>query len=301
MNTHLCWTLLAGLALSASVSFAQSPKLEFEVATVKPYVPPAGGGIRVMMRGGPGTNDPGRVSFEGLTLKNLLSTAYAVKTYQISGPGWLDTDRYDIVAKIPEGTTKEQFNVMLQNLLSERFHLALHREKKDLPLYELSLAKSGPKMKSSIEDPNAPGLGPDGPLPPGKEGFPQLPPGRPNMAMMIGRGSARVVARVQPVSRLADMLGNQLAGPVIDKTGLTGTYDYTLEFAPEAGSVGLLGPPPPAGGDPGLSRSGVADGQSEAPNLFTAVQEQLGLKLDKKKGPLDVLVIDGAERTPAEN
>src|SRR3974390_695603 len=96
---------------------------QFDVATVKPSASSPDGRIRIMMRGGPGTNDPGRVDYAGVTLKNLLSSAYSVKPSQISGPGWLDSERYDIVAQIPEGASKDQFNLMLQNLLTERFML----------------------------------------------------------------------------------------------------------------------------------------------------------------------------------
>jgi len=292
------------LVLFATVCYGQAP--QFEVATVKPDPPSADGRIRVMVRGGPGTNDPGRIVYQGFTLKDLLSTAYAVKTFQIQGPPWFDTDRFNVEARIPQGTTKEQFNVMLQNLLTERFNVGLHHESKEFSIYELSVAKNGPKIKAAAEDPSAADggpAGPPGPPPPGKDGFPQLPPGRPNMAMMMGRGAARLAVRVQPISRLADMLGNQLNSLVVDKTGLAGTYDYNLEFAPVTGAFGgLPPPPPPAGGDAaGAPRPAPPEGASEMPDLFTAVQDQLGLKLEKKRGPMDVLVIDRAEKTPREN
>ena len=114
-----------------------------------------------------------------------------------------------------------------------------------------------------------------------------------------------MAATMQPMERLADMLGNQLGVPVINKTGLSGNYDYTLDFAREPGQ-GLPGlppppPPPPGIGDGGPGKAGLAGDPSDAPSLLTAVQEQLGLKLEKKKGPLEVLVIDHAEKTPTEN
>ena len=301
------------LALACKAAFGQTGegKLEFEVASVKPAALLRDGAIMMGMRGGPGTEDPGRVTYTGLPLRGLLTTAYNVKPYQLSGPGWLDTERFDIVAKIPEGTTKEQFRVMLQNLLTERFKLTLHHETKDLPLYELTVGKNGPKLKKSVEDPNAPaiepgrGTGPPpGPPPMGKDGMPQLPSGQKGMMMFMMPGRARVLGGVQPLSALADMLGNQLGNPVVDKTGLTGNYDFTLEFAPEPGRMmGPFGglpppPPPPPGAVPG---PGQADAQSEAPALLTAIQEQLGLKLEQKKGPLDLVVIDHAEKVPTEN
>ena len=121
--------------------------------------------------------------------------------------------------------------------------------------------------------------------------------------MMMGRGVSRVVARVQPISRLVDMLSNSLGMMVVDKTGMAGTYDYTLEFSNEglAGPGGNLPPPPPdAGAGPPLGIGGGAE-PAEYPNLFTAVQEQLGLKLDKKTGPVDIVVIDRGDKTPTEN
>jgi uncharacterized protein (TIGR03435 family) len=186
---------------------------------------------------------------------------------------------------------------MLQNLLTERFKLTLHHEKKDLPVYELSVGKNGSKMEPSVEDTSAREVSPQGPPPPGKNGLPDLPPGRPNMAMMMGRGVSRAVARVQPISRLVDMLSNSLGMMVVDKTGMTGTYDYTLEFSNE----GLAGPNANLGGaGPPLGIGGGAE-PTDYPNLFTAVQEQLGLKLDKKTGPVDLVIIDRGDKTPTEN
>lgn len=305
MQSAIIALLICGFALGQS-------KLEFGVATVKPWQPPGNGGIIIGGRGGPGTPDPGRINYNGMSLKMLLTRAYDVKPYQISGPAWLDSERYDIAATIPEGATKEQFNVMLQNLLADRFGIKLHRETKDFPLYELSVAKNGPKLKASVVDPNTP---PDAPLPPpsgpppiGKDGFPQLPAGRKAQMMMLTPQGFRIVANVQPISGLADMLGNQLGVPVVDKTGLSGTFDYTLYFSRDSvpGPAGLAGlpppPPPPPGVGPGPGQGPAPSGdEAEAPSLFAAVQDQLGLKLDKKRGPLDLLVIDHAEKVPTEN
>ena len=291
-----------------SLAFAQKDAaLSFEVASVKPAPPLGSGAVRIGMNGGPGTRDPGRATYDGVPLKMLLQNAYGVKPFQISGPDWLNTERYDIIATVPEGTTKEQFNVMLQNLLVERFGLEFHRETKEFPLYELTVAKNGPKMKQSAAAPPdaGPPEPPSGPPPIGKDGFPQMPAGRPGAMMMMRPGGIRMAATMQPMERLADMLGNQLGVPVINKTGLSGNYDYTLDFAREPGQ-GLPGlppppPPPPGIGDGGPGKAGLAGDPSDAPSLLTAVQEQLGLKLEKKKGPLEVLVIDHAEKTPTEN
>jgi uncharacterized protein (TIGR03435 family) len=293
----------------------------FEVASVKPAAPITGNVIRVMMRGGPGTPDPGQITYTNVTVKNVLMNAYGVKGFQISGPGWLDSERYDIVAKVPRGATKAEFMVMLQNLLAERFKLTLHREKKDLPMYALVVGKNGPKLKESVDEPapkesDAPKAGgpADGPivmrrLPMGNDGFPVLPPGAGRAGMMISRlsGNAHMAANGQTMAGLAEMLSGQLDLPVVDMTGLTGKYDYTLTFAPEGG-VRLpagIAPSPPAGPPPGDGGGGMPDASApdaqSNPSLFTALQEQLGLKLEQRKGPVDLLVIDHLERAPVEN
>jgi hypothetical protein len=168
----------------------------FEVASVKPAAPITGNRIMVMMRGGPGTPDPGQITYTNVSLQNVLINAYGVKGFQISGPGWLDSERYDIVAKVPRGATKEQFMGMLQNLLAERFKLTLHREKKDLPMYALVVGKNGPKLKESVDGPAPKEGGPvDGPattmgrVTMGKDGFPAMPPAS------GGRGAAAMSHR----------------------------------------------------------------------------------------------------------
>lgn len=225
----------------------------FEVASVKPAAPITGNFIRVGMRGGPGTPDPGQITYTNVTVKNVLTQAYGVKGFQISGPGWLDSERYDIVAKLPRGATKAEFMAMLQNLLAERFKLTLHREKKDLPMYALVVGKNGPKLKESAQEAAPKEGGPVdgsaatmGKLTMGRDGFPVLPAaagGRGAMAMTMMNGNARMTANGQTMAGLAEMLSNQLDLPVVDMTGLTGKYDYTLYFAPE----GLAGMRLPGG------------------------------------------------------
>src|SRR5271157_3936440 len=298
----------------------------FEVASVKPAAPITGNMIRVMMRGGPGSPDPGQITYTNVTVKSVLMNAYGVKGFQISGPDWLDSERFDIVAKLPRGATKAEFMVMLQNLLAERFKLTLHREKKDLPMYALVVGKNGPKLKESVEEPapkegeapKAGGPAADDPLagaamrrlPMGRDGFPVLPPGaggRGSTSIMLMNGNARMSASKQTMAGLAEMLSGQLDLPVVDMTGMTGKYDYTLAFAPEGGMAlksGILAPPPPGPppgeGGPGMPAASAPDGESSA-NLFTALQNQLGLKLEQRKGPVDLLVIDHLEKAPVEN
>ncbi len=330
---RICLAVLPAVAVLAQTT---PDKLTFEVASVKAADLPGGGPMMMGMRGGPGTSDPGQATFSNVTQRLLLAKAYGVQDYQISGPGWLDTERYQIVVKVPKGTTKEQFQVMLQNLLAERFKLTLHHETKELPLYALVVAKSGPKLKESAPPPATdgaapkdaaaeagappppgPGTGPPRGSPPGgglpfrpemgKDGFPKLPPGagRGGVMMMMMPGRARMIGNGQPISKLADALSRQLGRPVADKTGLTGTYDFTLDFDPEGsmGGRGMMmrlpdGPPPGGGGGGGPSAN---PSETEAAGLFTALQEQLGLKLEQKKGPLDMLVVDHSEKAPVEN
>lgn len=284
MFRALCRCTLTIALAGVSPLRAQS----FEVASVRRAAsPPAGAGVRDSARGGPGTSDPGQVTYTNLRLKDLLLTAYGLKDYQISGPGWLDSERYDIAAKIPAGTNQEEFARMLQNLLTERFKLKLHRESRELLLYELAIAKNGPGLKPAATDPNAapaPPAVPGSPPALGTNGFPRVQPG--HSATVVADGRIRLAARKVPVAKLADLLANQLGRPVVNRTGLTGDYDYTLEFSPE-----------------GLARgtSAAAAADPDVPSLPTAVQKQLGLKLERKKGPVEVLVVDHAEQTPTEN
>lgn len=302
---------LAGMALAQTAE----PPLAFEVASIKPSPPPGNGRMMMGGGGGPGTRDPGRYTMSNMPLKALLGQAYDVKDFQISGPGWLDSERFDVTAKVPPGATKEQFRVMLQNLLLERFKMELHREKKDLPIYTLSVAKNGPKLKeteldaSAFAPPSNDGAGrggpPPGPPPPPRPGeFPRMPAGRPGMIIMFQEGHMRLTAVGQGTGALVDLLGRQFGRPVIDKTGLTGKYDFQLDFAPDPAMFKGM-PPPPPGAGPGPGPGGGGDGgpanaSDPAPNLITAVQ-QLGLKLEAGKGPVDLIVVDKADKTPIEN
>ena len=318
------------------------PSLTFEVATVKPSSLPTGGNgrsvIRMGAQGGPGTSDPSQISYSFMSLRNLLMQAFSVKTYQIQGPAWLDTERFDILARVPAGARKDDVPVMLQNLLKERFQLAFHREKKEQSVYELVVGKSGPKMKPSEDqsDPSAAAPPKSGSgstaqegataVPPpdlgrpriGKDGMPELPPGLRGpgirmMAMMSPAGMrVRLNAERQTMAQLADSLSNQVDRPVVDMTGLTQRYDFTLDFAPDQAALmakmgpmpgGMMSPPPVGGGGPGPGDAGPRLGASEtdAATVLVAVQEQLGLRLEPKKAPADILVIDHLEKTPSEN
>ena len=279
----------------------------FDVASIKPAAAQAPGRMMMGCRGGPGTPDPGRFTCNNVNLSMLMSRAYGVQSYQIASPDWFNSERFDLTAKVPDGATKEQFNQMLQNLLAERFQVKLHRETKELPIFGLMVGKGGSKMKPSEEIPPAadgakevgPGDGP--PPPPGPGGFPQLPKGRAGLMIMMENGRFRMVGSRQTTSDLANMLGEQLGRPVRDETGLKGKYDFTLDFAPEPGQGPMRGMPMPMPGPGGEGRGPAPDSQEGGPSLLTAVQEQIGLKLESKKGPVDTLVIDHAEKVPTEN
>lgn len=319
--------LLVFLA-AAAMAQTEAPSTEFEVASIKPFVPPAPGAGRGMVfrgrRGGPGTSDPGEITWGGTTVKALIPTAYGVKNYQVVGPEWLDQDRWTITAKVPPGTTKEQVLVMWQNLLAERFGLKLHRETKDIPIYEVTVAKGGLKMKESapVAEPPKPAVGagatPPSPPPPrrlemGPDGCPMLPAQATvtnNMFMMMMPGRMRVCAQATSIGHILAMLSNQLNRPIIDKTGLTGNYDFRLEFEPE-GQAGMMMGPAGGGGIASASQSGPPpDGRGPAlppgfnepaPPIAAAFQNQLGLKLEAKKAPAEILIIDKLDRTPVDN
>jgi uncharacterized protein (TIGR03435 family) len=294
----------AGAAVFAcTLAFGQAAEsLTFEVASVKPSAP-IRQGDRVYFgppRGGPGTPGPGQITWSYATLKALLTAAYDTKAYQVSGPAWLDTERYDIAVKVPAGATKEQVNAMWQNLLAERFGLKLHHESTEFPVEELVVAKGGPKLKETTEDLTAP-------LPPGPPQLKNSELSGPGMVTTISpRGSniarARTIAKAQPLSKLTELLGNQIRRPVLDKTGLTGKYDFNLEFTLDL--FGLpLAPPGQPGPGPGVAAPSDRAGDSASepgPTLADAVQ-QLGLRLVASRANLDVLVIDKAEKVPTEN
>jgi uncharacterized protein (TIGR03435 family) len=326
----MCKYILAAAWIAFS-AFAQTPapdqSLTFEVASIKPSqmpTPDAGGRILIRgPRGGPGTKDPGRIDYPFMTLKSILMTAYGVKNYQISGPGWLDTERFDINATMAPDTTKEQFQAMLQNLLLDRFKMSVHREKKESATYSLELVKAG-KLKEStvaglpVDADNPPPLPPPGPPKIGPDGFP-VPPAaltsRPGIFMMMMPGRARLTGTAQTLQDLANRLSNQLNRPVLDNTGLSAKYDFILTYAPDPNEGPGRGGPGPGGGmmvavagpgagsGPGPGSNDnlfVPDGETPQP-LFGAIQSQLGLKLEPKKAEIDIIVIDKVEKTPTEN
>lgn len=284
-------------ALVCGVAYSQpsDPTLTFEVASVKASPPrTTNGPIRVGCSGGPGTKDPGRWTCTSMTVFNLISNAYNLKRYQMPSDTF-DADHYEIAATMALGTTREQFREMLKNLLKERFKFAAHFEKKEVPGYELVVAKGGLKMKESEPPKDNPDDGKvprrDGPLQRDKGGFPILPRGEDSLAIMGGK--ARWVSPQSTMDRIASMMVNQLNAPVTDATGFSGKYDVDMFWEAAGFSNGVLRAAP-TGAD---SVAAELDG----PTIFTALQEQLGLKLQSKKATIEALVIDHLERVPTEN
>jgi len=287
---------------------AQPPA--FEVASVKPAGPYVNGAA-IENRGGPGSEDPGRFTSPRATLGNLLTMAYGVQLDQIEGPGWLkdfnSTYVYSVAVTMDPKTTREQFRLMLQGLLAERFHLRLHHETQARPGYALIVAKGGTQLKEWV----APKEGDLSQVAGNVEGFPALPATGAGLAMRIPRAGQPVLIHVRDsMDSICRMLGQQISrsngdplyGPqprVVDKTGLPGIYEFTLRFTLAAARRETT-PPASAGGE--ASVPGASDPTGNAIDVFAALEQQLGLKLQKVNAvPVDVLVIDSADKVPTEN
>jgi uncharacterized protein (TIGR03435 family) len=268
-----CRAWLAALLPIAS-AFAQSPSQPtFEVASFK--LTPAGappGAVK---------SDPERWSCTGCSLTALLTHAYAVFAYQVDAPEWANTTRFDVVAKLPAGIKREEFRPMLQHLLEERLNMKAHRESRETAVYELVIAKGGPKLREVTQ--------PDPPPPPGpavdRDGYPNVPGGT-GMQFFNGRG--RIQFRGQTMKNVAHYISAQVDRPVLDATGLTGTYALTLSFRALPRNAN------------GISAADTS--QSElGPTIYEALESQLGLKLRPAKRPVEMIVVDHVEKTPIEN
>lgn len=278
--------LIATLLLAVPM-FAEGP--EFEVASIKPSV----GGIP-MASGGPGTNDPTHMNFPGRTLKTIIQLAFDVRSFQVVGADSLGAE-FDFALSLPAGATKDDVKVMWRNLLISRFGLKFHMEKREFDVDELVIVPKGHKLTENNEaEPDTPNAG--GVRKIDKDGRPILE--RPDMTMVISPGpnglTTKIVARAQPMSALASNLVSQVGRPVIDKTGLTSKYDFVLEFSPATTRMA-----PAVAGSPGVATA--AEAMERGLDLPAAMQQQLGLRLVKGKGMLDVVVVDKIERTPTEN
>jgi uncharacterized protein (TIGR03435 family) len=280
--------ILFMLAATFVLAQADDPAIVFEVASVKP-APPGDGLGMTTVQGGIDSKDTSQVTYRNISIMNLLGRAYGPhNSWQIVGPNWLDGDRFDVIAKIPAGTTKERFQVMLRNLLTERFGLKLHHETREFKSYSLVIARGGPKLQlSTLTDaqnataPAAPVADRD------QDGFPVLNhKGASTYFTNRADGApvARMVAMAQPVSILLSPLSSELKGIVADQTGLSGSYDFRLEYTPFVLQQAASSP----------------NAELETPSLVTAIKS-LGLALTDTKTAQDVLVIDHVEKIPTGN
>jgi uncharacterized protein (TIGR03435 family) len=284
-------------------AFAQTPapeKAAFEVASIKPSEPPVPGrGMMMGSNGGPGTKDPGIYRCTNCNLPMMIAQAYDIKFFQLTYPKWMDDVRFEINAKVPAGATKAQLRLMLQDLLAERFKLALHHDTKEMQVYDLVVAKGGPKLvehvdkKEETEDTAPPRGGGRGPNLDG-DGYPIIPKSCKGCIMMVGSGKARMSLQDSTMADLVDMLASQVNKIVYDATGLKGKYDISLTYQMQMGG--------PRGGGAAAAPERPSDVDSDMGiPLVGAIQPQLGLRLESKKGPVDMLVIDHAEKAPTEN
>ena len=266
----------------------------FDAVSVKPANP----ATREWMRGGPGTSDPGQLLFSGVSVSRLIVTAYGAKAYQVSGPAWMGVEKFDVVAKIPAGATRQQVGLMLQTLLVDRFGLQLHHESRDLLGYELQIAKDGHKLRPPAEIVSSADTAQESVLL--QAGSDRMPPrhfegtliywerSRGWGILKLSNGLLRAVGVSQTLADVATRCEGQVHLPIVDKTGLTGRYDYSFDYAPD----------PPANQQ---EESAVGTAMDPGPDFATAFQKQLGFRLEKKRLPIDVLVIEHVDRTPVEN
>ena len=302
--------------LVPALAFGQAPgtALSFEVASIKPAEPitpalVASGRLHVGMN-----IDTSRVDIGYMSLADLIPIAYKVKPYQISGPEWMRSQRFDILAKLPEGATREQVPEMLKALLQERFSLKAHLEKREHNVYALVVAnKDGPKLKESAPEQETPADG----------GAFNVGRGENQLRINAGRGGATVVSAQAGTTKItpgpdgtmrmemskvtmpafAEMLTPLLDRPVMDTTELKGNYQVSLDLTMDvlmnvarAAGVGVPGLGVP-GGDAG--RAPQASDPSSG-SIFTSIQ-QLGLRLESRKAPVEFVVVDSVEKMPTEN
>jgi len=304
---HALLTLV--LFTCAAVALQAQAPPAFEVASLKVAAIPTDG--RIMRRCS--SPDPAIVRCDNATLKMLLVQAYGVKNFQIQGPSWIDSDGFDLMAKIPDGVSKEQVPAMLQALLAQRFGVTLHKETKTLPVYELTVAKGGPKLKevdpAKLPQMPSPGMAPPPPPPPGRGGGPPsvgaLPAGA--VMVMMGSNGSTTTRGNMTIAQLISRISMSLDRPIFDATDLKGTYEIELTYladetdAMRNGIVVMAGPGPGPGGGAGAEAPRQQDANTPIATLFQAVQQTLGLKLDPKRAQVEMLIIDSANRVPTEN
>jgi uncharacterized protein (TIGR03435 family) len=289
--------------------------LSFDVASIKPSAPmtPAiasSGKLHVGMK-----ITATRVDIGMLSLMDLVCKAYEVKQYQVSGPSWMSAQRFDIVANMPEGATKEQVPQMLQTLLAERFKLAIHRDTKEHPVsvYALVVGKGGPKMKESEPDPNAP----DPAAGTGSNQVTFTTSGKGSSVVSDGQGGQTKMTMGADgktmhmensklsMARFTEMLSRFVDRPVVDATELKGDYQVALDLSLQdmmeaARRAGAPVPPNALGARGDAGRPADAASDPSGGSIFASIQA-LGLKLEPRKSSIESIVIDHVEKMPTEN
>lgn len=280
------FAFVALLPLATFVS-AQAPSSTFEVASIKANNSGSTeGGIRIQ----PG----GRFAWTNMTLKQLIATAYGFDQRElIGGPAWLGRDRFDVIAKLENGASPLDATgspgplfMMLRSLLEERFQVRARRQSVERPVYALGRARPGGRLGERLvpSDVDCSAVMRDR-----AQGKSVAPTASGVVPCAIRAVRGRVHASAIDIEQLAGVLSRLVDKPVVDRTGLSGNYDVTLDFRPDFQTAFNIPPEPfEAAADP------------DAPSIFTAIQEQLGLRLESTRGPIDVLLIDRAER-PTEN
>jgi uncharacterized protein (TIGR03435 family) len=285
-----------GLALFACYAAQAQTGPTFEAASVKPAPPPTPAIRNHINTGGPGTADPGRVDWWSVSMLGFLMEAYDLKPFQISGPDWIASTKFAVTATVPKGATKEQYRLMLQNLLAERFKMQSHIEKKESDVYALVVAKNGPNLKESVEETDTAG-------PPATaaemqkdaDGFYLYPWLHDVMGTGTINGRSRLRGNHATMAQLIAKVKFMLGLPVKDETGLTGAYDFALTYS-QAATMAAAAAQPTDGATANAPETEVP----AAPDLIGAMP-QIGLKLERKREPIDILVIDRLEKVPTEN
>jgi uncharacterized protein (TIGR03435 family) len=289
---NLNWSLIAGiLAMFTSLTNSSELRaqaqadLRFEVASVRrvEILPTANGGVPVFpVTDGIGTPNPTRITYKAVWLRSLIAESFGVRSDQITGPDWLTRERYDVIANIPEGATREQFNIMVGNLLRDRFRLRFHLDSKTVPVYALRVAKNGPKFKETTARRKEDGAAPSPIKGLDAQGFPVLPPDYSGQVSFPANGEMFTTAQDVPMANFARAMESRAGRPIIDETGLAGRYDFKFHFE-------FAGRPTP----------GVASVSSAA--VFSAIEDQLGLKLEPSTSTFPHMIIDSIEREPTDN
>jgi len=287
----LRYALVAAALTLAPVAGHAQETFEFEVASVKPFsIGQIDGAVTLGAK-----IDGAQVRLLGLAMRDLLATAYKVKLYQLNGPEWIQTERYDIQAKLPAGVSPEKLPEMTQALLAERFGLKVHREKKEMPVYVLLVGKPPLRLREVAVDPNAP---------PPRAVEVSGTGSAAGISVNLGNGSSYTFAGGKltgtkiTAPNIAAVLERFTDRPVLDLTELKGTYDFEFQVSPEETQTLMI-------------RAAVAAGVQLPPQALRLLDgggnpiengaEQLGLKIEGRRMPVDIIVIDQIQKTPTDN